>query len=86
MVFLLFFKSLILNVLFLCYFPPSGSLCIIQTDHLPLEELYEARLPGLPSFEKRKWQEEPAAWVTPAASLPLSYSFVNSYKNAHGSP
>ncbi len=39
---------------------PSGSLCIIQTDHLPLEELHAARLSGLPAFEECKWQEESA--------------------------
>lgn len=50
-------------------FLPSGSLCIIQTDHLPLEELYAARLSGLPAFEECKWQEKPAAWVTPPAPI-----------------
>jgi len=32
----------------------SGSLCIIQTDHLPLEELHAARLSGLPASKERQ--------------------------------
>lgn len=54
----------------------SGSLCIIQTDHLPLEELHAARLSGLPASEERQWQEEPATWVSQPTPI-CYYSFTN---------
>lgn len=39
----------------LCCRPPcSGSLCIVQTDHLPLEKLHATRLSRLPAAEERQ--------------------------------
>lgn len=47
----------------ICILSCSGTLCLIQTDHLPLEELHATRLSCLPATEKRWRQEEPAVWV-----------------------
>ena len=40
--------------------PPSGALCLIQTDHLSLEELHTTRLSCMPATEECWGQEEPA--------------------------
>lgn len=46
--------------LHLCHFSPSGALCLIQTDHLSLEELHTTRLSCMPATEKCWRQEESA--------------------------
>lgn len=50
----------------LCLSSPSlsRSLCIVEADHLPLEELHPTRLPRVPAAEERRGQEEPAVWVS----------------------
>lgn len=50
----------------------SGSLCVVQTDHLPLEKLHTTRLSRLPAAEERQRQAHPAAWVLLAGSDQLS--------------
>jgi len=49
-----------LSFVFVVLKSSSSSLCIIEADHLPLEELHAARLSRLPAAEERWRQEEPA--------------------------
>lgn len=39
----------------------SGSLCVVQTDHLPLEKLHSTRLSRLPATEECQRQAHPTA-------------------------
>ncbi len=51
---------------FLC----SGSLRVLQADHLSLEELHTAWLSRLPTAKKRWRQKKPAVWVLICTNAP----------------
>lgn len=84
-----FFFSLICNncsatlYILMLLFITSCPLCIITTDHLPLEELHEAWLSGLPAPQECWGQEEPAVWVSVSDQCYILISFFPHYTHRY---